>query len=217
MLESEVARQKEEVAALKQQLAEAQTVEKERKRLADKLDKLENKVRYTSSMSSPFANRLRSRWTRLSKTTFRRRRPSFTRLTMSDCATTMRGEFRRWYAFVIATDSLSSVGRRTCSDRSRSLALSFESCARPPTRARPSCLTTVNDKVGPKLPLLHFNRLIPFVRFADQETIARLAEADQITEDLERANSRVHEVERRNEKLRAEIEAVRSGSESAGR
>ncbi|ORY89725.1 CASP C terminal-domain-containing protein [Leucosporidium creatinivorum] len=51
----------------------------------------------------------------------------------------------------------------------------------------------------------------------DQETIARLAEADLITEDLERANSRVTEVERRNEKLRAEIEAVRSGSESAGR
>lgn len=52
---------------------------------------------------------------------------------------------------------------------------------------------------------------------ADQETIARLAEADLITEDLERANSRVTEVERRNEKLRAEIEAVRSGSESASR
>lgn len=52
---------------------------------------------------------------------------------------------------------------------------------------------------------------------ADQETVARLAEADLITEDLERANSRVTEVERRNEKLRAEIEAVRSGSESAGR
>lgn len=49
----------------------------------------------------------------------------------------------------------------------------------------------------------------------DQETAARLAEADLITEDLERANSRVAEVERRNEKLRAEIEAVRSGSESA--
>jgi len=47
--------------------------------------------------------------------------------------------------------------------------------------------------------------------------IARLAEADLVTEDLERANSRVAEVERRNEKLRAEIEAVRSGSESAGR
>lgn len=51
----------------------------------------------------------------------------------------------------------------------------------------------------------------------DQETIARLAEADIITEDLERANSRVAEVERRNEKLRAEIVAVRSGSESAAK
>lgn len=51
----------------------------------------------------------------------------------------------------------------------------------------------------------------------DQETVDRLAEADLITEDLERANSRVAEVERRNEKLRAEIEAVRSGSESAAK
>ena len=51
----------------------------------------------------------------------------------------------------------------------------------------------------------------------DQETVARLAEADLITEDLERANSRVTEVERRNEKLRAEIEAVRSGTDSATR
>lgn len=40
---------------------------------------------------------------------------------------------------------------------------------------------------------------------------------DLLTADLERANSRVVEVERRNEKLRAEIEAVRSGSESTER
>lgn len=51
--------------------------------------------------------------------------------------------------------------------------------------------------------------------YIDQEVIARLAEADLITQDLERANSRVAEVQRRNEKLRAEIEAVRSGSEGA--
>lgn len=49
----------------------------------------------------------------------------------------------------------------------------------------------------------------------DQEVEARLQEMDLLTADLERANSRVAEVERRNEKLRAEIEAVRSGSESA--
>lgn len=48
----------------------------------------------------------------------------------------------------------------------------------------------------------------------DEETLSRLAEADLMTQDLERANSRVAEVERRNEKLRAEIEAVKSGSES---
>lgn len=44
---------------------------------------------------------------------------------------------------------------------------------------------------------------------------ARLQEMDLLTADLERANSRVAEMERRNEKLRAEIELVRSGSESA--
>jgi homeobox protein cut-like len=38
---------------------------------------------------------------------------------------------------------------------------------------------------------------------------------DLLTADFERANSRVAEIERRNEKLRAEIELVRSGSESA--
>lgn len=49
----------------------------------------------------------------------------------------------------------------------------------------------------------------------DQEVEARLQEMDLLTADLERANSRVAEIERRNEKLRAEIELVRSGSESA--
>lgn len=54
-------------------------------------------------------------------------------------------------------------------------------------------------------------------RSADQETVARLEETDLITQDLERANSRVAEVERRNEKLRAEIESVRSGNETTAR
>lgn len=44
LLESEVERQKDEVASLKRQLVEAQSVEKERKRLADKVDKFETKV-----------------------------------------------------------------------------------------------------------------------------------------------------------------------------
>jgi hypothetical protein len=44
-LESEVLRQREEVGFLKSQLAEAQGGEKERKRLADKVDKFELKVR----------------------------------------------------------------------------------------------------------------------------------------------------------------------------
>lgn len=70
-------------------------------------------------------------------------------------------------------------------------------------------LRTTNDSSQAKL-FDHSQR-------QDQETIARLAEADLVAEDLERANSRVAEVERRNEKLRAEIEAVRSGSEGVVR
>ncbi|KIO32240.1 hypothetical protein M407DRAFT_18809 [Tulasnella calospora MUT 4182] len=51
----------------------------------------------------------------------------------------------------------------------------------------------------------------------DQEVVAKLAEMDMIVADLERANGRVAAVERRNEILRAEIEAVRSGSDAADR
>ncbi|KAG2744925.1 hypothetical protein P692DRAFT_20808958 [Suillus brevipes Sb2] len=51
----------------------------------------------------------------------------------------------------------------------------------------------------------------------DQEIISRLAEADMIMVDLERANSRVATVELRNETLRGEIEALRTGSESSER
>lgn len=45
MLESEISRQKEEIASLKQQLVESQSIEKERKKLSDKVEKLESKVR----------------------------------------------------------------------------------------------------------------------------------------------------------------------------
>ncbi|KAJ8588870.1 hypothetical protein M405DRAFT_819013 [Rhizopogon salebrosus TDB-379] len=51
----------------------------------------------------------------------------------------------------------------------------------------------------------------------DQEIISRLAEADMVMVDLERANSRVATVEQRNEALRSEIEALRTGSESSER
>ncbi|KAF8608787.1 hypothetical protein BDV93DRAFT_518842 [Ceratobasidium sp. AG-I] len=51
----------------------------------------------------------------------------------------------------------------------------------------------------------------------DQEVDAKLAEMDLIVADLERANSRVAAVERRNEILRAEIEALRTGSDSVQR
>lgn len=45
----------------------------------------------------------------------------------------------------------------------------------------------------------------------DADVITKLAEMDMLMSDLERANSRVATVERRNELLRAEIESVRAG------
>ncbi|KAF9051170.1 hypothetical protein BDZ89DRAFT_1154075 [Hymenopellis radicata] len=51
----------------------------------------------------------------------------------------------------------------------------------------------------------------------DQEVVAKLAEVDMMVADLEFANSRVANVERRNEVLRAELEAMRSGTETSDR
>lgn len=51
----------------------------------------------------------------------------------------------------------------------------------------------------------------------DQEVVSKLAELDMMVADLERANSRVVTVERRNELLRAEIEAIKSGYEGTDR
>ncbi|EIN11891.1 hypothetical protein PUNSTDRAFT_99194 [Punctularia strigosozonata HHB-11173 SS5] len=47
----------------------------------------------------------------------------------------------------------------------------------------------------------------------DQEVLTKLVELDMLVTDLEHANSRVATVERRNELLRAEIEAMRNGEE----
>ncbi|KAJ7647139.1 CASP C terminal-domain-containing protein [Roridomyces roridus] len=60
-------------------------------------------------------------------------------------------------------------------------------------------------------------KLIDHGQRQDQEVIAKLAEVDMIVADLERANSRVVTVERRNEILRAEIEAMRTGTENSDR
>ncbi|KAL0579169.1 hypothetical protein V5O48_002850 [Marasmius crinis-equi] len=49
----------------------------------------------------------------------------------------------------------------------------------------------------------------------DEEVVSKLAEVDMIVADLERANSRIAALERRNEILRAETEAMRGGSESS--
>ncbi|TFK44378.1 CASP C terminal-domain-containing protein [Crucibulum laeve] len=60
-------------------------------------------------------------------------------------------------------------------------------------------------------------KLIDHSQRQDQEVITKLAEMDMIVADLDRANSRVATVERRNEILRAEIEAMRSGNDSSDR
>ncbi|KAG2016154.1 hypothetical protein CC2G_009349 [Coprinopsis cinerea AmutBmut pab1-1] len=49
----------------------------------------------------------------------------------------------------------------------------------------------------------------------DQEIFSKLAEVDMIIADLDRANTRIATVERRNEILRAEIETLRSGNETS--
>jgi len=54
-------------------------------------------------------------------------------------------------------------------------------------------------------------RLIDQTQRQDGEVMGKLVEMDMMVADLERANSRVAAVERRNELLRAEIEAVRTG------
>ncbi|KAG9316284.1 CASP C terminal-domain-containing protein [Chiua virens] len=57
-------------------------------------------------------------------------------------------------------------------------------------------------------------RLLDASSRADQDLVSRLAEADMVLADLERANSRVAAVEGRNEELRAEIEASRAKNEN---
>lgn len=60
-------------------------------------------------------------------------------------------------------------------------------------------------------------KLLDHSQRQEQEVEAKLAEMDLIAADLERANSRVAAVERRNEILRAEMESLRTGSDSVQR
>ncbi|KAF6763103.1 CASP C terminal-domain-containing protein [Ephemerocybe angulata] len=60
-------------------------------------------------------------------------------------------------------------------------------------------------------------KLIDHSQRQDQEVFSKLAEVDMIVADLDRANSRIATVERRNEILRAEIETLRSGNETSDR
>ncbi|KAJ3803282.1 CASP C terminal-domain-containing protein [Lentinula aff. detonsa] len=60
-------------------------------------------------------------------------------------------------------------------------------------------------------------KLLDHSQRQDQEVVEKLAEVDMIVADLERANSRVAALERRNEMLRAEAETMRGDSESSER
>ncbi|THV02426.1 hypothetical protein K435DRAFT_792605 [Dendrothele bispora CBS 962.96] len=60
-------------------------------------------------------------------------------------------------------------------------------------------------------------KLLDHSQRQDQEVVAKLAEVDMIVADLDRANSRIAALERRNEILRAETEAMRSGTDSLER
>ncbi|CEQ41956.1 SPOSA6832_03735 [Sporobolomyces salmonicolor] len=181
VLESELARQKDEIASLKQQLVESQSIEKERKKLADKVEKLEGKV-HNSSASQ-------------------------------DARRELTGPSRRQMEDMIQekVSAKEAELHATYDERLRNYDEREKDLQRQVTVARSQLreLRTTADTSQA--------RLLDNSQRQDQETIARLAEADLITQDLERTNSRVAEVERRNEKLRAEIEAVRSGSESATR
>ncbi|KAJ8522451.1 hypothetical protein ONZ45_g966 [Pleurotus djamor] len=60
-------------------------------------------------------------------------------------------------------------------------------------------------------------KLIDQTQRQDQEVVAKLSEVDMIAADLERANSRVATLERRNEILRAEMESIKSGNDTNDR
>ncbi|OCH92318.1 hypothetical protein OBBRIDRAFT_833541 [Obba rivulosa] len=60
-------------------------------------------------------------------------------------------------------------------------------------------------------------KLFDHTQRQDQEVVAKLAELDMMVADLEQANNRVATVERRNELLRAEIEAIKSGNHGGDR
>ncbi|GAA6006458.1 CCAAT displacement transcription factor COY1 [Rhodotorula paludigena] len=160
VLESELARSKDEIAQLKQQLVESQAVEKERKKLADKVERLEGR------MEDMIQEKVSAKEAELHATYDERLRNYDER----------EKDLQR--QVTVARSQLREL--RTTADTNQA-------------------------------------RLFDHSQRQDQETVARLAEADLVAKDLERANARVAEVERRNEKLRAEIEAVRSGSESAER
>jgi len=157
LLEAELAREKEETSSLRQQLVEAQGIEKERKKLADKCEKFEQK------MDDMIAEKVDHKEAELHATYDER--------------------------------------LRNYEDRERDLTKQV-SMSRDQLRELRNSNETTHAK------LLDNNQR------QDQETLARLTEMDLMAADIERANSRVLEMERRNEKLRAEIETVRNGSEN---
>ncbi|GAA97019.1 uncharacterized protein L969DRAFT_105582 [Mixia osmundae IAM 14324] len=157
VLELSLKRAQDEAATLKAQLAEAQASDKERRKLAERAEKLEKKMDDT----------------------------------VNEKVTQKEAELHAIY----------DERLRNYQERERDL-------ERQATMARAQLhdLRSSNDTTQAQL-MSHSSR-------RDQESQARSAEIELINADLERATARAAEVERRNEKLRAEIEALRLGSES---
>lgn len=85
-------------------------------------------------------------------------------------------------------------GNKTSIVNCHSHELSYENCGCPTNQTKRSYWITLRDKVlGSPVP---FQKKLNVL--SDQETVAKLTELDMVTADLERANSRVAAMERRN-------------------
>lgn len=160
LLESELARAKQQISSLKTQLAESEKVEKELQRQVEKTERLESK------MEEMIKTQVSSKEAELNA--------------------------------VYGERILNFQQRET--DLSKQLDL---------TKRQLADLRTSDETNQAKI-LDDFSR-------REFETVSRRVEIEMVEADLERSQRRVEEVERRNEKLRAEIEVVRSGSEGQER
>jgi homeobox protein cut-like len=230
---------------LKRQLSEAQGADKERKKLQDKVDKLENRV----SISTPSAT------VSVLPLDSYIRRCHYTKMeeTIQQKVVQKEAELNATYDERLHNYE-DRLADHACLFEIRPIVILFLYCFRERDLQRQLDLTkeqlrdlrASNETTQAKL-FDHSERQgASFILASaalyysssdfseDQETVRKLAEMDIVAADLERANSRVAEVERRNasisrsfnpnllslfcrieqEKLRAEIETVRSGNEN---